>query len=390
MEAPARTRLGAIAFVGRRSLADAIAMRICCVIATLGAGGAEHVLTTLANQLADDGHDVSLITLEPPGSTPFYPLSEGVRVTRLGLLGDGGALRAWRMLERLRSLRRQLRVAHPDVVVSFMDTVNVYTLLATRGQRVPVIVSERIDPAQHEIGWLRQLARSITYPLATHIVVQTEAIRAYFGGALRERTVVIPNPVERPAHLAQPERPDADGMFHIVSAGRLTHQKAHERLIAAFAQVAAEFPAWRLRIFGEGPLRPALERQVAELGLIDRVQLPGIRQDIAQELAASHVFVLPSRYEGFPNALAEALACGLPAIAYAGVSGTRELIEPGHSGLLIDDARPEAALAEALRGLMADPQRRAEIGRHAAAVADRYAPERVFAQWGRLLEQAAK
>ena len=214
-------------------------------------------------------------------------------------------------------------------------------------------------------------------------------IRDVLPPPLRSRIAVLPNAVMPAAVYAEPARPAPDGRLRLVAVGRLAHQKGFDRLIAAFAAVAREFPGWDLVIYGEGALRPKLEQQAAQLGLPERVRLPGLCRDIPAALAESHLFALPSRYEGFPNALGEAAACGLPAIAYADVSGVAELIEPGVSGLTVSAAPDaEASLAAALRTLMGDPARRAELGKAAKTIAARYAPERVLGRWERLLHDA--
>ncbi|MDH5493992.1 MAG: glycosyltransferase, partial [Myxococcales bacterium] len=177
--------------------------------------------------------------------------------------------------------------------------------------------------------------------------------------------------------------------FLLLGLGRLMHQKGFDLLVEAFGELAAEHPRWDLRILGEGEERPRLEARLRRLGLEDRSSLPGLVRDVHAELERAHLFAFPSRYEGFPNALGEALATGLPALAFRGVSGVEELVLEGHSGLLADRSgdpiRERAALVAALRALMGDSERREAMGAAARASIRRYRPEQIYAEWEDLL-----
>jgi UDP-N-acetylglucosamine:LPS N-acetylglucosamine transferase len=129
-------------------------MRVSFVISSLGIGGAERVCSMLANYWAASGWEVHVATLDDGREPPFYPLRADIRHTRLGVMGQSGTTAGamYRNLRRVRALRRALRAAAPEVVISFMDRTNVLTLLATAGLRMPVIVSERTDPAMRNIG----------------------------------------------------------------------------------------------------------------------------------------------------------------------------------------------------------------------------------------------
>src|SRR5262249_23212441 len=155
------------------------------------------------------------------------------------------------------------------------------------------------------------------------------------------------------ARRAQPGVADADGRWRLLSVGRLSYAKNFSVLIDTFAALTESFPDWELRIVGEGEDRGALEAQLARLpGLKGRVSLPGVYREIEEEYSAAHLFCLSSRWEGFPNALAEALAHGLPAVGFAGCDGVPDLIEPGQNGALATGNGDVVALADALAPLM--------------------------------------
>ena len=166
----------------------------------------------------------------------------------------------------------------------------------------------------------------------------------------------------------------------VVAAGRYTPEKGYDRLVEAFARVAGRHPGWSLRIFGHGPLRGALEKQAARLGLEDRVTLPGLAGNIEHELLAASVFALSSIHEGLPMALAEAMACGLPCVAFDCAPGVREIVTDGVDGVVVPP-RDVAGLAEGLDRVMGDEDLRRRLGTAARASVRRFAPDEVLAQW---------
>jgi len=166
----------------------------------------------------------------------------------------------------------------------------------------------------------------------------------------------------------------------VVAAGRYAPEKGYDRLIDAFARVAGRHPGWSLRIFGHGPSRGALEKQAARLGLEDRVTLPGLAGDIEHELRSASVFALSSIHEGLPMALAEAMACGLPCVAFDCAPGVREIVTDGVDGVVVPP-RDVAGLSEGLDRLMADEDLRRRLGTAARDSVRRFAPDQVLAQW---------
>ncbi len=359
------------------------------------AGGAERVMAQLCNHLGKTGHSVTLITLSPASETSFYEVSGVVRQHPLGRAAEGSGLaRIIRVGGWIKALRRTIAKLQPDVVISFVDLTNVMVLLATRGLNVPVIVSERIDPAAHayRLSWLDRMLRSLTYPHAARIVIQTRRAAKFFKKTPVGKIVIIPNPVPPASTNARVDRASTGGRFRIIGIGRLDLQKGFDILIDSFASLADRFPNWDVAIFGQGPDRGALLHRIALHGLENRIELKGVSSDVASEAARSHLMAFPSRYEGFPNALAEAMAVGLPVVAFEDVSGVEDLVVSGESGILVrlDQALSENPFAEALAQLMTDPELRIEMGEAARIGVERFHPETVLGQWDRLLAVVAR
>lgn len=356
--------------------------RVALVISHLGHGGAERVAAALARCWASAGHEVALVTMASRNEDAV-PFPSSVNRVALDLLRpsrnilEGAMLSSWRVL----ALRRALRRLQADVVVSFLDRTNVVTLLATLGAGLPVFVCERSDPRLAPIGKPWSALRRVLYPRAAGVVVQTESV-ARWAHAFCSRVHVIPNFVELPPSTSTPGVEEGQKM--LLALGRLSREKGFDLLIQAFARIAPAHPDWSLTILGEGSERQPLEALVTALGLLGRVSLPGSVADPRTHLAAAHAFALPSRYEGFPNALLEAMACGLPVAAFDCQSGPAEIITHERDGLLVP-AGDVAHLAAALDRLAGSAAERARLGQHARDIAVRLAPGPVLEKWAALL-----
>jgi glycosyltransferase involved in cell wall biosynthesis len=359
-------------------------MRIVLAISSLGAGGAERVLALLAGALAARDHEVWLVTLTDTGQD-FFPLDPRVRRVGLGLTGDSPTLLRGLSANarRLRALRRVVAAVAPHAVVSFMTSMNVLAILACARLPVRVIVSERVDPAAHREARIWVALRSTLYQRAAAVVVQTESIAEWFRKRLRKRArlVVIPNPVA-PAPDVEPSVRESEPF--ILAAGRLAYQKGFDLLIRAFAAVPAQTRQLRLVIVGDGPEGKQLRHLAVELGLAERVSFPGRVRELSPLMKAAMAFILPSRYEGFPNVLLEALAAGVPCVAADGPGAAREILADGAYGLLVPP-QDTGALAQAIERITTDSELRRRYAQAGAAAIERYRLDRVVAEWERLL-----
>lgn len=355
-------------------------MRVTLVISSLGPGGAEKVLCSMAGYWAERNRSVTLLTFDDGREAPFYALHRDVVHRSLGISGVSHSLvhGIASNLKRIRVLREAIQESRPDVAIAFMDAVNILTLAAAARTRVPVIISERTDPALNPIGGAWRLLRRWMYPLASCLVVQTEAARAFFPTRMRSRTWVIPNPVAAPPPRVA-HRTGSQGK-RVVAMGRLQTSKGFDLLLTAFARLASLFPEWSLTVWGEGDERSNLEGLRDRLGLGSSVHFPGRTTDPFGKLRESDLFVLPSRFEGFPNVLCEAMACGLPVISFDCPSGPNLIIRHEIDGLLVP-AGDVDALTAAMRRLMSSEPDRNRFSRRAPEVSERFCLEKVMAQW---------
>jgi glycosyltransferase involved in cell wall biosynthesis len=363
-------------------------MRLTLIISRMAIGGAERVITVMANYWATHRHDVTLITI---GSHEDDDYAVPSRVTRIGLNLQVSSKNlveaAGHNTMRLKRLRSEIRASRPDVVISFVDVTNVLTLLASIGLRVPVIVSERSTPSRHDIGLAWNGLRYLLYRRAQALVMQSQDLRAWACRFVGDRAVyVIPNPVERPLAVSNLSVAPRDTRRCVVAMGHLTRVKGYDLLLRAFAKCATKHSEWSLLILGEGEERGPLETLVGELGLKDRVSLPGCVRDPAQILQRVDLFVMSSYYEGSSNALLEAMACGLAVIATDCASSVREVICHGVNGVVVP-SNNENALAAAMDRLMEDQGERERLGALAVGVTERFSVESVMGMWDTAVQQ---
>ena len=364
-------------------------MKLAFVIKTLGiaGGGAERVLGQVTAGLAARGHEVTIVTFGSPGERDFYDIDD--RVDRLWLGSGDVAARStfvelWR---RAIALRRAIKRLAPDVAVGFMHSAYVPLAIGLGRSRIPVVASEHTVQDHYRSLRLEWLALRLAQPLYAGMTAISDAVRASFPPTLRRRMTVIPNPVAPALHPAEPVGGSAKILLNV---GRMSREKDQRTLIDAFALVAGARPDWTLRIVGDGPLRPMLESVVQDKGLESRVQLPGAVNDIAREYESAQAFAMPSFYESFGLATAEALAHGLPAVGFADCPGTNELIENEVNGLLAPAGDRVAGLAAALGRLLDNPDLRSRLGQAGPRSVARFSVDSIVGQWEELLRGVAR
>jgi glycosyltransferase involved in cell wall biosynthesis len=403
------------------------------IIPHLGAGGAQRVATLLLNHWQSQGLRCGVITLFPaedayqldpailredfvPGTDPdnardpvakLYFRLEGQlesksdsRARLKRALADLGLasmrlvrrVRAYILIHffvewvaarssRVRRLHKRFVELNPPVIISFLGATNIQTLLAVRGLPIRVLISERNDPALQRLDPPWERLRPRVYP-------EADLVTANSAGALRTMRAYVPEHKLR--QVANPLQipPCPDGIVRrqprLIAVARLVHQKGYDLLLPAFARAATAAPEWQLDIVGDGPLRADLESQAKALGIAHRVHFHGHQPDPFPFLYGASIFVLPSRFEGMPNAMLEAMGCGLAICVSDASPGPLELIRDRETGMVVRSEDVDA-LAAALGELMADEALRGRLSTAALDVAQSMRLEIVAAQWEQLI-----
>jgi GalNAc-alpha-(1->4)-GalNAc-alpha-(1->3)-diNAcBac-PP-undecaprenol alpha-1,4-N-acetyl-D-galactosaminyltransferase len=347
------------------------------VTGSLEAGGAERVLADMANYWNSEGWRITFATWAGRTSEDFYALDPGVQRVWLNVdtVSTSALAKPWAYVRRVRKLRSLLANVRPDAVLSFIDMSNVLTLLACMGLRLRVVVSERINgTADPGIPWIWRTLRIATYRLADVVVAQTPDAAGWISRLCGVTATVIPNPLRT--------LPESDGPREplILAVGRLTHQKGFDILIRAFSHVQPEFPNWRLVIIGAGAEHSALLSLSGQLKLGACVEIRSPVKDIEVWMSRAGLVVQPSRFEGFPNVVLEAMGMGAAVISADCRSGPAEIIQDRVNGRLVpvDDV---AELARVMSELLRQPEERARLGSEAKKVRNAFRQDLVMRQW---------
>ena len=325
--------------------------------------------------------EVMLLDESPALVDPFGGCGrDGIHRVFSGLLpGEQTSNRAANIARRSAKLRRVFEKIRPDVIVSFLGKNNVMAILTTIGLGIPVLVSVRSDPAREYASSQLRFSMRSAYPRAAGVILQTQDAINYFPHNIREKCVILPNPLN-PEFIRPPYEGEREKT--IVAVGSLDRNKNHAMLIKAFASLRLRHPDYKLILYGEGAEHRHLDTLVASLKLKDSVQIAGKIDGIADAIYQAGCFVLPSDVEGMPNALIEAMAEGLPCVSTdCPCGGPRELIREGETGLLFpvgDTAMLETSLAR----ILDNPKMAKRLGEQASLeIQAKFAPEVANTQW---------
>lgn len=350
-------------------------MKLTFVTSTLHAGGAERVISLLANSFCQKGYEVEIVCINK--HLVFYPIDEKVKVW---FAED--EVKSLSILKKMMWLRKHINSEKPNVVIAFMLEVYCVTLASLIGVSVPVISSERIDP--HFFGRAKGLLRWLLLRRTTHLVVQTVRIKDFYSAKLQSRTTIIPNPVTDKVFSLTPTLKQK----RIIAVGRLAYQKNYPMMFRAFAKVHHDFPDWQLVVYGNGPQKEEIRGVIERLGMEGHIILAGKSDHVVEEMNKSSLFVMSSDYEGMSNALLEAVCVGLPVIS-TDVSGAKDLITEGVNGYIVPVGN-EKALTLALSSILSSPEKMDEMGRQSKALAPRFREEQIVGQWEELIKSVVR
>lgn len=362
-------------------------MKLVIFINNLAGGGAERVAATLANYWARKHWEITIVTLDPQ-SLDFYPLEPAVRRVSLNLSGDSAHIldALLQNVRRVIALRRAIRQLRPNVVLSMMSTPNVLLAFASLGiAGLHAVGSERCYPPHFPLGTMWHAMRRRMYGRLAAVVALTQECADWITTNSSAKCVpVIPNAASWPLPNNLPKiAPDAISSPErkvLLAVGRLSNEKNFDMLIDVFSELAPRHPDWDLVILGDGPDRTSLETRIRNAESGARMFVPGIAGNVGEWYARADLYVMCSRFEGFPNALAEALAHGLPAVSFDCDTGPRDIIRDGIDGLLVP-AGDIRSLQVALDRVMGDSQLRAGMACRAIDARGRFSIEKIAAMW---------
>ena len=330
--------------------------RIVYLVQGMGTGGLERVVLHLACEMVRRGHGVTICCYDKRGELATAAEEAGVKVELIPRRRGVDLRYIWR-------LGRWLKKQRPYVLHMHNETALFYGTLAGRLARVPILIYTEHDgvfPRSLLSRWAnRRLVKRLT-----HAVAVSEAVKQLWcqsDGIDPARVKVVPNGVPVPKIPVGQGTRSEPGRLRIGTVGRLSHEKGMDVLIEAFALVKAQLPQAELLLVGDGAERPRLEGMVVERGLTDSVRFLGIRDDVPSLMTSFDIFVLPSRSEGLPLAILEAMAAGLPIVA-TNVGGVSEAVQDGKMGFLLPPEEPKA-LADAIIKLAGDEELRSSLGR---------------------------
>ncbi|MCK5468403.1 MAG: glycosyltransferase family 4 protein [Cyclobacteriaceae bacterium] len=352
-------------------------MKIAFIISSLGCGGAERVLSLMANYWAQLNYSIIVITLD--NSTPFYLLEDGIKLEQLSLLKNSVSVFSAiaNNITRIKIIRKKLIEIDPDIVISFMTETNIISTIGCKIINKPIIIAERIS-YDFLKSWVWVSLRKLVYRFSNALIVQTRYDKEKHN--CLSNTFVINNPLNLKEMILNNNR--AEKKF--LAVGNLSRHKGFDRLIKAFSHLDPK--DWNLSIIGEGSERSNLEKLIYDLNLEDYISMPGRTKAIGKWYKKSSIFVLSSRIEGFPNVLCEAMAYGCACISFDCIAGPNEIITDKVDGYLVKNGDINALSAK-MDFLINNPEERRRIGKEAMKISDRLNIDSIMSKWDKIIEK---
>lgn len=347
-------------------------MKIATIAYLHGAGGAERQIIMLSNEMALRGHDVHMVVLNEFKSP--YPISNKVKVHDLSGMEKG----KFGILKRFMAFRNAIKQVKPDITINYNLQGAYFSLFVGKKVCGKILYSERGDPYDSEYSGLLGKMRDWTCKRVDALVFQSEGARDFFTIGRKQKAIVIHNSVT----VQQDRYPIAEKRDNrIVTVGRLHPQKNPHLLLDAFIKIASKYPEMHLDFYGDGAMHDELQEKIYKLGLKNRVTLHSSRKDIFDCIRTARLFVLPSDYEGMPNALMEAMSLGLPCIsADCRPGGARTLIDDGKNGFIVP-VRDVNALAEKMSYLLENPDVAEQVAKEARHLGETHTNKVTFDKW---------
>ena len=345
-------------------------MKICFCVSAMESGGAERVVSLLANEFNSQGHAVTIIMVSSNIKKTFYDLAEGIDLIPLCC----GFNKKVKFFKRIKLLKQKLLFLQPDIVVSFLSHINIYSYFATRKTNIPIVVSERNDPKSEpkKIAW--KIIRNWVFKKSDGCVLQTDDASSYFKKV--KAKIVIPNPV----CIQEINKEIKTRKHSIVMVGSSKKEKNRSLAFSGFLQFHKNHSDYVLRIYGS-PFTNSEKVFLQRNNLDSAIVYMGKKQDWYSGEIDSSAFILTSDFEGMPNALLEAACLKIPCISTdCPCGGPRSILENGNKGLLFKCGDVDDFVSKL--SLLCDSQElQNKLSNANKNTLDRYLPSRIAFEW---------
>ena len=356
------------------------------LVSSMEGGGAERVAAMLCNYWSKTGFDVTLMATYSKRGICKHVLDDDVNLIFLADIVNSRTDSMYMKVRRTFYLRKYMIDEQPDMIVSFLTNVNIGAIISSFGLGIPVFSSERTYPPFNNWPILYNILRRIFYPFATAIVMQTQDGLDWLNKTIPSATgAIIENPVTYPLPIPEPR---ADNQITskkiILCVARLSTEKNIDMIIKVFSELAHQYLDWDLVILGEGSERKKIEQVIIATKLDSRIHLVGRTNDPDFWYQQASLFIMYSKFEGFPNALVEAMSYGLPVISSNCKTGPQDIISNLENGLLVELSNDREPLMQAMQHMIDNESEAKAMGDRAIAVREHYKIEKVSMKWSDL------
>ncbi|MDA8639585.1 glycosyltransferase [Flavobacteriaceae bacterium] len=348
-------------------------MKIAFIIYSLEMGGAERVVSELANKFSEKKSNIFIILISQKKS--YFELNSNITLIHLPVLTDPSSIfiKINNTFKRLYFLRKVILENDITNIISFTTTINIYSLIVSFLTPAKIIISERTDPLAHKLDSILVVLRKLLYRFANKVVIQNKVQYDFYSKHVNsKKLLIIPNPVKKivdDIHLNKE--------VNIISVGRLIPSKNHIELIQCFKD--AEINC-KLIIIGDGDQKETIVDFLKKNDLQNKVELLGSQKDVYKHLNPNWIFASTSLYEGFPNALIEAMNAGLNCIHYDCPSGINEIIEDDINGYLIP-LNSKEIFTQKLKEVYQNSEKRIVISNNARNSVQKLQVENIVDKW---------
>ncbi|UWX56105.1 glycosyltransferase [Maribacter litopenaei] len=361
---------------------------IAFVIPSLQAGGAERVVSALCNELIEK-HNLTIITYSK--KRPFYVIDARVNL-EFCCDSNLSSVNAWQAIRNnyflYRKILKLIKKNKIDVIIGFMTNSNILTVLVGKRLGLPTIISERIDPSKAQTNKVWKILKRIIYPLSNYLIVQTEPIKKFFTKWMpNKKIIILPNPIFNTFSDEKNSSKKQKKENIILNVGRLTSQKGQEMLIRSFANINPK--NWKLQLIGTDPMELFYKELIVDLKMSEKIELLGLQKNVIPFYKKAKIFAFPSLFEGFPNALIEAMYMGMACISTDCPTGPSEIIINGTNGFLTS-VNNQSEFEEKLNKLITDDDLILQFSKNAPTAVMHLETKNVVVQWERLIENVLK